>query len=275
VTQARVHRPGAWRRVALSALVLTPSPAAPEPAHATRVTGYEPQRSGVLGDKQPAHFTIEAIHCIPSCSYRSLEPHKLAKRLACYPPRSPRAHWPLPAFVGPLSRSARARTLFDCATSFRHSSKSFLGLQLRALVAAIRLRPSPPPSARSSSRNTPRIPPAGLLGISGRFAAATSPRSPATHRHRCRINRSSAPSPPQPGVVRYQPGRPRSSPFSPHSPSTPPPCWTTLRSSHIGKSAAAWPESYCGQRWPALARCRHKLRMLVACVLCICFTTEH
>jgi hypothetical protein len=73
----------------ISALVLTPSPAAPDLAHATRVTGYEPQRSGVLEDEQPAHFTIGAIHRIPSCSYRSLEPHKLAKRLACYPPRSP------------------------------------------------------------------------------------------------------------------------------------------------------------------------------------------
>jgi hypothetical protein len=84
----------------LSALVLTPSPAAPDPAHATSVTGYEPQRSGLLGDEHPAHFTIEAIHRIPSGSYRSLEPHKLAKRLACYHPCSTRAHLPLSAFVG-------------------------------------------------------------------------------------------------------------------------------------------------------------------------------
>jgi hypothetical protein len=104
--------------------------------HALRVTGYEPQRSGVLGDKQPAHFTFEEIPRIPSRSNRSPEPRILAKRIACHHPRSPRAFPPHSAFVGPPSRSARARTTSDRATPFGHSSKSLLGLRSRALVAA-------------------------------------------------------------------------------------------------------------------------------------------
>jgi hypothetical protein len=68
----------------ISALVLTPSPAAPAPAGPHGLIGYEPQSSGVLGDKQPTHFTIEEILRIPSSSYCSLEPGKLAKRFASY-----------------------------------------------------------------------------------------------------------------------------------------------------------------------------------------------
>jgi hypothetical protein len=99
VTQAQVHRPGARQRVVLSALVLKPLPAAPDPALAIRVTGYEPQRSGVLGDKQFAHFTIEEIPSITSRSSCSSEPGNLAKRIACHhlcPART------LPALVGLL-----------------------------------------------------------------------------------------------------------------------------------------------------------------------------
>jgi hypothetical protein len=133
---ARVYRPGASQRVALSALVLTPSSAAPAPASPHGLLGYEPQRSGVLGDEQPAHFIIEEIPRIPSRSNRSPEPRSLAKRIACYHPRSPCAFSPLSAFVGHPSRSACARTLSDRATAFGHSSKSFRGLRSRALVAA-------------------------------------------------------------------------------------------------------------------------------------------
>jgi hypothetical protein len=195
--------------VALSALVLTPSPAAPAPASPHGLIGYEPQRSGVLGDEQPAHFTIEVIPRIPSRSNRSPEPRILAKRIAC-------PHSPLPAFVGPLL------PLCACSDIVRpcHGLRTLVQvvpwptLDVR-LSPPARLRPSPSPSARSSSRYAPRIPPASLLGISGRSAADTLPRSPATHRHRCRINRSPAPSPLQLGVVRQQPDRPRSSPPSP------------------------------------------------------------
>jgi hypothetical protein len=94
----------------LSALVLTPSPAAPDLAHAICVTGYEPQRSGVLGDEQPVHFTIEEILRIPSRSYRCPEPGKLAKRFAGHhlcPTRT------LLALVGPLP------TLCACSDTVR------------------------------------------------------------------------------------------------------------------------------------------------------------
>jgi hypothetical protein len=68
--------------VMLSALVLTLSPATPDSVHALHVTGYEPQRSGTLGDKQPAHFTIEEIPCTPSRSHHSLDTSP--KRLSAY-----------------------------------------------------------------------------------------------------------------------------------------------------------------------------------------------
>jgi hypothetical protein len=104
----------------LSALVLTPSLAAPDPAHAIRVTGYEPQRSGVLGDEQPAHFTIEEIPCIPSRSYRSL----------CRAWRSHKAHCLLslvPCAHAPCSRrspSVTLRVLRHCSTVPRSSDTS-------------------------------------------------------------------------------------------------------------------------------------------------------
>jgi hypothetical protein len=86
--------------VTLSALVLVLSPAAPDPAHAICDTGYEPQRSGVRGNKPPAHFTIEEIHRIPSRSNCSLESHKLVKQLVCLHSGSAHAHLPFHAFVG-------------------------------------------------------------------------------------------------------------------------------------------------------------------------------
>jgi hypothetical protein len=92
--------------------VLTPSSAAPDPAHATRIIGYEPQRSGVLEDKQHMRFTIEEVLRIPSCSYYSSEPGKLAKQFAC--------HHPCPLRTLLPNRSAHAQTLFDCAISFGH-----------------------------------------------------------------------------------------------------------------------------------------------------------
>jgi hypothetical protein len=95
--------------VTLSALVLAPSPAAPDPAHAICDTGYEPQRLGVRGNKSPAHFTIEEIHRTPSRSNCSLESHKLVKQLVCLHPGSAHAHWPIHAFVG-SSHLLRARS---------------------------------------------------------------------------------------------------------------------------------------------------------------------
>jgi hypothetical protein len=197
--------------VAPSALLLTPSLAAPDPAHTIRVTGYEPQCSGVLGDEPPAHFTIEAIHRIPSRSYRSLEPHKLAKRLACYHPRSPRAHLPRRTPQSLRACSDAVRPSYVLWTLVQVVSWPTLDVRY---LPPICLRPSPPPSAFSLSHCALRIPPAGPSGISGRPAATTLPRSSATHRHRCRINRNSASSPPQPGVIRQQPDRPHSLPFS-------------------------------------------------------------
>jgi hypothetical protein len=180
----------------LSALVLTPSSAAPDPAHTIRVTGYEPQRSGVLGDEQPAHFTIEEIPCIPSRSYRSPEPRNLAKRVACHHLCPARTFPPLPSL---WKRSPAVKVALSLGTT------TFVSPSTRRSIARTspgRLRPSPPLSARSLSRYTPRTPPAGPPGISGRSAAATSPRSPATYRQHCRVNRSPAPSPPQLDVVR-------------------------------------------------------------------------
>jgi hypothetical protein len=95
----------------LSALVLTLSPAAPDPAHALHVTGYKPLRSNVLGDEQTAHFTIEEIPRIPSCSNRSPEPCSLAKQIASYHPCPACVSLLLPSFIGPLLVALRSLPL--------------------------------------------------------------------------------------------------------------------------------------------------------------------
>jgi hypothetical protein len=169
VTRARVHRPGARRRVALSALVLTPSPAAPAPATPHGLTGYEPQRLGVLGDEQPVHFTIEEIPRIPSRSNRSPEPRTLAKRIACNHPRSPRA------FAAPRLRRT-PQSLRACSDTVRpcHGLRTLVQVVLWPTIACARRRrficarrrlrrPSPcratPPASRQrDSRAFPAAP---------------------------------------------------------------------------------------------------------------------
>jgi hypothetical protein len=209
----------------LSALVLTPSPAAPDPAHAIHVTGYEPQHSGVLGDEQPAHFTIEEIPCIPSRSCCSPEPGNLAKRIACYhlcPART------LPGLIGPLpSLYACSDTVRPChalwtlvqsdfrpTLNMRPAGQSVCAPCHLRRLAARRATPHAPrqrdPRAFQAAPQPPRHP-----------AVATLPRSLATHRHRCRINCSLAPSPPQLGVVGRQPDRPHSSTLCPICPPHP------------------------------------------------------
>jgi hypothetical protein len=110
---------------------------------------------------------------------------------------------PLSDFPGP---SARARTLFDCATAFGHLSKSLLGV---CLMCARRRQSICAPHRLSRLTHCLATPPASRQQDSQAFC------NPATHWHHCQINRSLAPSPPQPGVVRHQPGHPRSLPLSP------------------------------------------------------------
>jgi hypothetical protein len=170
----------------ISVLVLTPLPGAPDPAHAIRVTGNEPQRSGILGDKQTTHFTIKEIHRIPSRFYCSLERRILAKRLACHHPRSPCAQFPLLAFGGPLQPlracSDTVQLCYDLRTLVQVALRPMLNMHSPPPIC---LLPSLPLSVRFSLQHAPHILPGGPLGIFSRSACATLPRSLATHWHHC------------------------------------------------------------------------------------------
>jgi hypothetical protein len=160
----------------LSALVLTPSPAAPGPAHAPRVTGYDPRRSGVLGDKQTAHFTIEEIPCISSCSNHSPEPaisqSKLLVIICALHAHPSHLSDPSPLLCMCLDTVRPCYALWTLV-------QSVLRLTLNGHPAADLFGPLVASIGSLPLRHAPRILPTGLSGISGRSAAATLPCSPA------------------------------------------------------------------------------------------------